>query len=80
MIFDPGWPTCAVCGRPVERLARVEDRVRQKLTVVAECHGDVESVDIAEADLVTNAERIKFARAFVGAARALPAGAKVLPA
>lgn len=78
MIFDPGWPTCAVCGRPVERLSRTEDHVRRKLTVVAECHGDVESVDIAEAELIANAERIKFVRAFVGAARALPAAAKVL--
>lgn len=65
MIFDPGKLICAVCGREVERLERVEDPLRRKVTFTAYCHGDVETVDIQERELEANAERIKFGRAFV---------------
>lgn len=71
MIFDPGKLLCAVCGREVDRLDRVEDPVRRKVTFTAWCHGDVETTDILEADLVRNAERIKFGRAFETSARRL---------
>jgi hypothetical protein len=78
MIFDPGWPTCAVCNKPVERCTRTEDHVRAKLTIVVECHGDLESVDILERELVDHADRIKFGRAFERDARALPPATPLL--
>jgi hypothetical protein len=64
VIFDPGWPTCAVCSRPVDKLTRWEDATREKLTVIAECHGETESVDIAESELIRAPDKIKFTVAF----------------
>lgn len=72
MIFDPGWPTCAVCNKPVERMTRDEGPMMRKLTFVVECHGEVESVDLLASELVDAAERIKFTRAFASS-RLLPA-------
>lgn len=72
MIFDPGWPTCAVCNKPVERMTRDDAPMMRKLTFVVECHGEVESVDLLASELVDAAERIKFTRAFASS-RLLPA-------
>lgn len=72
MIFDPGWPTCAVCNKPVARMTRDEGPMMRKLTFVVECHGEVESVDLLASELVDAAERIKFTRAFASS-RLLPA-------
>lgn len=72
MTFDPGWPICAVCERPVERVEHDEDALRAKLVITVYCHGDVETAEILERELVRGAECIKFGRAFTRSPKALP--------
>jgi hypothetical protein len=70
--FDPGWPRCAVCGTPVERCERDEDDFLHRLRVRVYCHGESETVDIAEDEVIANPAGIKFGDAFSNSPRALP--------
>lgn len=61
--FIQGWPTCALCGKPVERLAREADPVRAFLVLVAFCHGEREVVEVPE-ELIEAADGVRLGVAF----------------
>lgn len=67
-----GYPTCAVCGRPVERVTEARDDFTQRVRITVSCHGDREHVDLTFEELNDGAgERIRFGVAFATSPRRL---------
>jgi hypothetical protein len=60
---QPGWPTCAVCRRPVERVETARNVLDGTVQFTARCHGDVETATVTESDL-TRANGLCFGVAF----------------
>lgn len=58
-----GWPTCAVCNKPVERMEVWNDPMTFAKTYSAFCHGERQNVQITDFTL-EDAHEIKFVRAF----------------
>jgi hypothetical protein len=59
-----GWPTCATCGKPVDRVTETVDEFFGRVTYVVECHGARETVEV---DLVEfERGRVRFGEAFRG--------------
>lgn len=60
-----GWPTCAVCCRPVDSLTERYDPMRCEWVLTVECHGDRESVRM-EDQLFEDGQGFRTGEAFVG--------------
>lgn len=44
--WRPLWPTCALCGKPVERMDRDRDYRSAEVIFIVRCHGDVDTCRI----------------------------------
>lgn len=58
-----GVPWCAVCGKPVERLDRLDSAYDCRVTFRVVCHGASETIRVDEKELV-GVDRVEFGEAF----------------
>lgn len=62
---DYGWPKCDLCGKPVDSMRSFSNALDDSITIVVECHGEIESVDFPKSMLV-GADRLRLdGRAFI---------------
>lgn len=58
-------PTCAVCGRMVDRFDVYKDPYTCRWTLVARCHGDMETVVVdVEEILAVGTNGVRYGQAF----------------
>jgi len=63
-------PVCARCHRDVDRITVSRDELARTYSIAVACHGDVETVRLADAE-IAGASRVSLGIAFAHAAPAL---------
>jgi len=63
-LLDPkGWPICAICQRPVDRVMSRRHPQRRSIVIVVECHGRYEESELSVA-AIEDANSIEIRTAF----------------
>lgn len=58
-----GWPQCAVCRKPVDKVEAMDDPLRRSRRFRLSCHGEVEEGELPDWQ-VLDAAQIEFGLAF----------------
>jgi hypothetical protein len=62
-----GWPQCAVCRKPVDKVESMDDPLRRSRRFRVSCHGEAEEGELSDLQML-DAVQIEFGLAFERAA------------
>ena len=72
-LLRAAWATCAVCGRPVDRMTATRDEARRVTVFTAHCHGATETTLVTD-DVMEDAGGLAPGTAFAERPTSLEAG------
>lgn len=66
LIAKFGWPRCAKCDKPVERMFEDRDVRTGAVVISVKCHGETETVSASPETFLAPDQTVRFVEAFTG--------------